>query len=391
VSVTDRGWYPDPWEPTRQRWWDGSAWTGHVAPLSDPVAECQSAFDPSEAHRRPTGGHRTDREKGAALEQQVAAYMSSLGYAVRTNVILEGRSGANHEIDVLGEKQDDFSTSKVAIECKAWDQPIEKDVVAKFDYVLRDLGLRQGVVVALGGSRSGADIAARELGITIWGVDELREKLGSVAVADLKTQAPKREALGLEIRLDQAEGSALIAREARGKMGFGAETVVWHSLVWMPVTVVQLACSRVEGRIKKVTQTRRQWNSYNRVDGGLVHRSTTPPSPVQVDLGACSVRPKQRASSATKEIEQAVKKYNSVSTEQALARHRSSLLKLGVPSDFTIVTESTSELFVPLYVANAERKSGERLIVVDAHRGEIHGRLSDSLSHNIQWLWESVR
>jgi membrane protease YdiL (CAAX protease family) len=25
------GWYPDPWQPAGWRWWDGMAWTGHVA------------------------------------------------------------------------------------------------------------------------------------------------------------------------------------------------------------------------------------------------------------------------------------------------------------------------------------------------------------------------
>jgi hypothetical protein len=27
------GWYPDPGTPGQQRYWDGTAWTGHVAPL----------------------------------------------------------------------------------------------------------------------------------------------------------------------------------------------------------------------------------------------------------------------------------------------------------------------------------------------------------------------
>lgn len=26
----DPGWYPDPRDPTRSRWWDGSSWTGHL-------------------------------------------------------------------------------------------------------------------------------------------------------------------------------------------------------------------------------------------------------------------------------------------------------------------------------------------------------------------------
>src|SRR5829696_3716323 len=31
------GWYPDPGRPGVQRWWDGSAWSEHSAPLPQPV------------------------------------------------------------------------------------------------------------------------------------------------------------------------------------------------------------------------------------------------------------------------------------------------------------------------------------------------------------------
>lgn len=30
-SVNPAGWYPDPWLHKRLRWWDGTAWTGHLA------------------------------------------------------------------------------------------------------------------------------------------------------------------------------------------------------------------------------------------------------------------------------------------------------------------------------------------------------------------------
>jgi hypothetical protein len=50
------------------------------------------------------------------------------GYETRRNVILEGRSGGRHEIDVMATKSDGVSTFKVFVECKAWNMPIEKDV-----------------------------------------------------------------------------------------------------------------------------------------------------------------------------------------------------------------------------------------------------------------------
>lgn len=32
--MTPPGWYPDPWSPLQQRYWDGNAWTGHTAPAT---------------------------------------------------------------------------------------------------------------------------------------------------------------------------------------------------------------------------------------------------------------------------------------------------------------------------------------------------------------------
>lgn len=53
------------------------------------------------------------------------------------------------------------------------------------NYVLRDTGLDKAIVVSLGGVRSGADIAAKELGIEIWGREELKNRLGALGVAEL--------------------------------------------------------------------------------------------------------------------------------------------------------------------------------------------------------------
>lgn len=41
--MTAAGWYTDPSDPTTQRYFDGTQWTGHTAPLNTPVTVEQTA------------------------------------------------------------------------------------------------------------------------------------------------------------------------------------------------------------------------------------------------------------------------------------------------------------------------------------------------------------
>ncbi len=106
--------------------------------------------------------------------------------------MLVGRSGGRHEGDVLAEKSDALTSFRIAVECKAWNSPIEKEVVSELHYVMNDLGLHKGVIISLTGTRSGADTAAQSLGIDVWGPDELCHHLGETVLSDVAGPAPSR-------------------------------------------------------------------------------------------------------------------------------------------------------------------------------------------------------
>ena len=107
-------------------------------------------------------------DKGRRLEAEIARLLTAGGYTARRNVVCEGRSGARHEIDVLAQKTDGLTTFSIMVECKAWDRPVDKEVLAKAAFVAADVRADKTIVVALQGATGGAELSAAQaqLGIS---------------------------------------------------------------------------------------------------------------------------------------------------------------------------------------------------------------------------------
>lgn len=61
---------------------------------------------------------------------------------------VKGRSGVEHQVDVLTSHSDGIHTYKTMIECKYWEQNINKDIVMKVAEVVDDAGLNKGIIVS---------------------------------------------------------------------------------------------------------------------------------------------------------------------------------------------------------------------------------------------------
>src|SRR5438270_12847579 len=123
-----------------------------------------------------------DATKGHSFEQQIASFLGEHGYAVSTNVRIPGRSGAIHELDVIGDKSDGLTSYRLIVECKAWVSAIDKDIVYKLAAELADLGAARGIIVTLAGWTVQAEQAATQANIELWGPNELRSRLGPGAL-----------------------------------------------------------------------------------------------------------------------------------------------------------------------------------------------------------------
>ncbi len=75
---------------------------------------------------------------------------------ISRNKKITGRSGANHEIDILIEISTELKTFKIAVECKYLTRKVSKQVVAGFVEVLNDLNITNGCIISKLGYQTGA-------------------------------------------------------------------------------------------------------------------------------------------------------------------------------------------------------------------------------------------
>lgn len=88
------------------------------------------------------------------------------------NCIVKGKSGVNHQIDIITSHTEGSHTYETAIECKYWKKKISKDIVMKLVQILEDTGISKGIIVSKSGfTRDGIRYAKH----TNIGIVHLRE------------------------------------------------------------------------------------------------------------------------------------------------------------------------------------------------------------------------
>jgi len=330
-------------------------------------------------------------DKGRRLEAEIARALAAGGYAARRNVVREGRSGARHEIDVLAEKGDGLTTFSVMVECKAWDRPVDKEVLAKAAFVAADVGADKTIVVALQGATGGAALAAAELGVELWGPEELERRLGHVQLAALgAARAPT--ALGFAVAVEEARAVRLAERQrGKGILGLGAEEVAWFGLVWLPCLLLTLGCTRLEGRLHKRTRHSSVFNLYEALDGALLESFAVDPAVAEVEVGPQRLPPLVKPRTLRAEISSTFEKWRSVVQGAARERWARAGADLGIPLPLDALTvDDVTVCYLPVYVAILRHRDSRRVVVIDGGDGAVDQPLATVLTANLGYLTEAL-
>ncbi len=104
-----------------------------------------------------------------------------------------GKSGVEHQIDVLTSLSDGVHTYLTAIECKYWKQKINKDIVMKLAEIIQDSGINKGIIVCKNGFTQDGIEYAKHKNIELVELREieqndLNETPKEIEIADVETQ-----------------------------------------------------------------------------------------------------------------------------------------------------------------------------------------------------------
>ncbi len=114
-------------------------------------------------------------EQGTKFELEVADILESYGYRVQHNVVLKGRDGAEHQVDVLAEFDGPLHKDVILVECKAYSHNVEKDILMKQLNIREDLRLGHVILATTADFAAGCyKTAAPYKNVTLLNRDKIR-------------------------------------------------------------------------------------------------------------------------------------------------------------------------------------------------------------------------
>ena len=182
-------------------------------------------------------------ERGLKLEKLVAELFRSKGYNVKHNVKLTGRSGVKHQIDVYAEYRAPLHTSRIIVECKSYDRPVDKDIVMKLVHEVDDLGVDRGILVTTSYFTPDAVSTAEGYNVDLWDGVKLKKLLEEIAVEEIS--APPN-VFHVKPVISAERSVEIVKRSVRAFFGKKGE-IKAHTLVFIPFYEVD-----VEARIREL-------------------------------------------------------------------------------------------------------------------------------------------
>ncbi|HEX9429427.1 MAG TPA: restriction endonuclease [Candidatus Bathyarchaeia archaeon] len=141
-------------------------------------------------------------ESGNLVVDMVCDVCRVEGFEVEKNAQTD--DSPSHFVDILASRKKGKKIQKVAFEC--WEGPsqVEGREVEKFAARLKSLGIQSGIYVSPKGFGGNAEFMARKLGVELWDLAKLRERVENI-------KAPERHKVPGTLPVARAAASRLLA------------------------------------------------------------------------------------------------------------------------------------------------------------------------------------
>jgi len=219
------------------------------------------------------------------FELALKKLFESKNYRVNHNIKIRGRSGTEHQIDLLLEYEAPLHISKMIVEAKNYELPVNKDRIMKLIQIVEDVGTDRGIIITTSKFTPSALKTARGRNIDLWDRTYLTKVLGELELASLDEEkeqiVPSVSIIQTHFSVDDAKnyGEEKIKKLAKGGfLGVGKvfESCVGVNQVVYPLFEVEATVRIVEiektGLLskRKVVKVKRIKVNFDAVSGELV-------------------------------------------------------------------------------------------------------------------------
>jgi len=128
----------------------------------------------------------TTYEKGLKFELALKKLFESQNYRVNHNIRVLGKSGTEHQIDLLLGYEAPLHISKIIVEAKNYELPVNKDRIMRLIQIIEDVGADRGIIITTNKFTPGALTTARGRNIDLWDRPYLAKIMGELELASLE-------------------------------------------------------------------------------------------------------------------------------------------------------------------------------------------------------------
>ena len=149
--------------------------------------KCSSLFAEDKVNEVNIYSYSLDETKRSWLEfelkpkSQLIEFLKQHGYEIKENATVKGRSGAEHDIDILATRDDGVLTHNVAIGIEVAGDKIGMDKIFDFDDKAYDIGIHDKILIVIPGLGKEAEKFASQQRIKVLEVRDLEMVLASGA------------------------------------------------------------------------------------------------------------------------------------------------------------------------------------------------------------------